>query len=68
MSSIYLVHYREDLYPNAHQFEPERFLVRQYSASEYFPFGGGSRRCLEFALAQLEMNIVLATVLSHSKR
>ncbi|OUL34671.1 cytochrome P450 [Nostoc sp. 106C] len=64
MPSIYLVHYREDLYPNAEQFKPERFLGQHYSASEYLPFGGGSRRCLGFALAQLEMKLVLATVLS----
>ncbi len=64
MPSIYLVHYREDLYPNAQQFKPERFLERQYSPSEYFPFGGGSRRCLGYALAQLEMKLVLATILS----
>nr|WP_290223629.1 cytochrome P450 [Trichocoleus desertorum] len=62
--SIYLVHYREELYPNAQQFQPERFLERQYSPSEYLPFGGGSRRCLGYALAQLEMKLVLATVLS----
>ncbi|MBD2059404.1 cytochrome P450 [Oculatella sp. FACHB-28] len=64
MPTIYLVHYREDLYPNAQQFKPERFLERQYSPSEYFPFGGGSRRCLGYALAQLEMKLVLATILS----
>jgi cytochrome P450 len=64
MPTIYLVHYREDLYPNAQQFKPERFLQRQYSPSEYLPFGGGSRRCLGYALAQLEMKLVLATILS----
>lgn len=64
MPTIYLVHYREDLYPNAKQFQPERFLERQYSAFEYFPFGGGVRRCLGYALAQLEMKLVIATILS----
>jgi len=64
MLAVYLVHYREDLYPNAQQFKPERFLERQYSTSEYFPFGGGSRRCLGYALAMLEMKLVLATILS----
>lgn len=64
MPSIYLVHYREDLYPNAQQFKPERFLERQYLPHEYLPFGGGSRRCLGYALAQLEMKLVLATILS----
>ncbi|NJM23951.1 MAG: cytochrome P450 [Richelia sp. SM1_7_0] len=65
--SIYLVHYREDLYPNARQFQPERFLSHQYSPFEYFPFGGGNRRCLGYALAQLEMKLVLAIVLSKYK-
>lgn len=64
MPSSYLVHYREDLYPNAQQFQPERFLERPYAPSEYLPFGGGSRRCLGYALAQLEMKLVLATILS----
>lgn len=64
LPTIYLVHYREDLYPNAQKFRPERFLERQYSPSEYFPFGGGTRRCLGYALAQLEIKLVLATVLS----
>lgn len=64
MPSIYLVHYREDLYPLAQQFKPERFLERQYSPWEYLPFGGGSRRCLGAALAQLEMKLVLARILS----
>ncbi|MBR8833498.1 MAG: cytochrome P450 [Stigonema ocellatum SAG 48.90 = DSM 106950] len=67
MPSIYLVHYREDLYTNAEQFKPERFLERHYSAWEYLPFGGGSRRCLGYALAELEMKLVLATVLSKYK-
>lgn len=64
MPTIYLVHYREDLYPNAQQFKPERFLERQYSPFEYFPFGGGSRRCVGYALAQLEMKLILAKILS----
>lgn len=54
----------EGQYPNAQQFEPQRFLERQYSPSEYFPFGGGSRRCLGYALAQFEMKLVPAKILS----
>jgi cytochrome P450 family 110 len=67
MPSVYLVHYREELYPNAKQFKPERFLERQYSASEYFPFGSGNRRCIGFALALLEMKLVLATILTQKQ-
>ena len=61
---IYLVHQREDLYPQPKQFRPERFLERQFSAYEFMPFGGGARRCLGEALAIFEMKLVLATILS----
>jgi cytochrome P450 len=64
MGCIYLIHHREDLYPNSHEFRPERFLERQFSPYEFMPFGGGVRRCIGAALAQYEMKIVLGTVLS----
>ena len=62
---IYLTHQREDLYPEPKRFKPERFLERQFSPYEYLPFGGGNRRCIGMAFAQLEMKLVLATILSH---
>jgi cytochrome P450 len=61
---IYLTHHREELYPDSKQFKPERFMERQFSPYEYLPFGGGNRRCIGLALAQLEMKLVLATILS----
>ncbi len=63
--SIYLTHHREDLYPEPKQFKPERFLERQYSPYEFLPFGGGNRRCIGYALALLEMKLVLATILTN---
>jgi cytochrome P450 family 110 len=64
MISIYSLHHREDLYPNAKQFMPERFLQKSYSPYEYIPFGGGNRRCIGSALALLEMKLVATTILS----
>ncbi|HEY9610075.1 cytochrome P450 [Allocoleopsis sp.] len=64
MPSIYLIHQREDIYPEPKHFKPERFLERQYSPYEYFPFGGSNRRCIGAALALLEMKLVLATIVS----
>lgn len=65
LGCIYLTHQREDLYPAPKQFKPERFLERQFSAYEFLPFGGGSRRCIGAALAQLTIALVLATILSN---
>jgi cytochrome P450 len=61
---IYLTHQRPDLYPEPKLFKPERFLERMFSPYEFLPFGGGARRCIGEALAQFEMKLVLATMLS----
>jgi cytochrome P450 len=56
---IALVHMREDLYPQAHAFRPERFLDDRTESYTWLPFGGGIRRCLGAALAATEMAEVL---------
>ncbi|MEH2156823.1 cytochrome P450 [Nostoc sp.] len=65
--SIYLAHHREDIYPQPEQFQPERFLQKQYSAYHYLPFGGGNRLCIGAALATFEMKLILAVILSRHK-
>nr|WP_199288943.1 cytochrome P450 [Pseudanabaena sp. FACHB-1998] len=67
LASIYLTHRRGDLYPEPEKFGPERFLERQFSPYEFIPFGGGSRRCLGMVLAQFEMKIILATILTNAR-
>jgi cytochrome P450 len=65
MGCIYLTHQRQDLYSQPKQFQPERFLEKQYSPYEFFPFGGGARTCIGAALAVFEMKLLLATILSN---
>ncbi|WP_158880352.1 cytochrome P450 [Amycolatopsis anabasis] len=62
----YLIHRREDVYPEPLRFRPERFLERPAGATTWLPFGGGVRRCLGASFAQLEMRRVLQTVLAHA--
>jgi len=65
--NVWLVHHREEIYPDADRFKPERFLGRTYDPSEYFPFGGANRRCIGAAFAMFEMQIVLAALFSHAR-
>jgi cytochrome P450 len=60
----YLVHRREELYPDPGRFRPERFLERKFGPHEWFPFGGGNRVCLGMPFALYEMKVLLATLLS----
>ncbi len=65
LGCIFLTHQREDLYPEPKAFRPERFLENKFSPYEFIPFGNGARRCVGAALAQYELKLVVATLLSH---
>jgi len=60
--SIYLAGRRPDAYPNPDRFIPERWLGVKPDPYTWLPFGGGTRRCIGMAFAQLEMRIVLQTI------
>lgn len=64
--AIALCHHREDLYPRAREFRPERFLdpAAEVSSYSWLPFGGGIRRCIGAALAQMEMAEVLRAIVA----
>ncbi len=64
IANIYSTHQREDLYSQPKEFQPERFLEKQYSPYEFLPFGGGSRVCIGGTFALFEMKLILATILS----
>jgi cytochrome P450 len=62
--AIWLTHTRPDVYPDPYAFRPERFLHSAPPPFAWIPFGGGVRRCLGAAFADLEMRTVIETVLS----
>ena len=61
--AIWLAHTNPDSYPDPYAFRPERWLDRKPDTYAWVPFGGGVRRCLGAAFAELEMRVVLAAVL-----
>jgi cytochrome P450 len=61
--AIWLAHTRADRYPEPFAFRPERFLERAPSTYAWIPFGGGVRRCLGAAFAEMEMRVALAEIL-----
>jgi cytochrome P450 family 135 len=63
MACIHLLHREPAVYPDPDEFRPERFLLDPPPKHAWLPFGGGVRRCLGANLAQLEMRVVLRTVL-----
>jgi cytochrome P450 len=63
MVSVYLLHSDPLLYEDPEEFRPERFLEGEHEGGVWIPFGGGVRRCLGASFAQLEMNVVIRTVL-----
>lgn len=62
---IYLAHRQADLFTNPLRFTPVRFLDNQFSGRHYFPFGGGTRRCLGYELALMEIRMITAAVLRY---
>jgi cytochrome P450 len=61
--AIWLVHTRADRYPEPFAFRPERFLEDAPSTYAWVPFGGGVRRCIGAAFAEMEMRVALAEIL-----
>jgi cytochrome P450 len=59
---IWLLHRRADLYPDPAAFRPERFLGVKPGTYTWIPFGGGVRRCLGAAFAEMEMRTVLCAI------
>jgi cytochrome P450 len=64
--AIALVQLMPEVYESPHEFKPERFVDGQPAPYTWIPFGGGVRRCLGAAFAQLEIRTVLQTVVARA--
>jgi len=68
MFSQWVLHRLPDIWGDPEEFRPERWdpvngqKVPQWA---YFRFGGGSRICIGMPFAQLQVRLVLATILQH---
>ena len=58
---------REEVYSDAESFMPERFLQKDSESITYkfAPFLYGSRQCLGYRFALVEMKVMLAVLLRH---
>ncbi len=63
MVSIGQLHSNTDEFPDPDRFDPGRFVGNRPSTFAWVPFGGGTRRCVGAAFANMEMDVVLRTVL-----
>ncbi|WP_335870878.1 cytochrome P450 [Bacillus sp. 2205SS5-2] len=64
--SPYIIHKLSSSFEKAEMFCPERFLgdpINRIHPQAYFPFGNGSRKCLENPYALFEALLVLGTIL-----
>ncbi len=66
MAAMGLVHGDEQHFPDAGEFQPERFLGDNPPApGTWIPFGGGTRRCIGAGFSLLEATEILRAALTH---
>ncbi len=63
--AINQMHQRAQEFPDPQRFDPQRYLGQRPPTFAHIPFGGGTRRCVGAAFANIEMDVVLRTVLRH---
>lgn len=63
--SIGQLHLNADEFPDPQRFDPQRFVDQRPNSFAWMPFGGGTRRCVGAAFANMEMDVVLRMVLQH---
>jgi cytochrome P450 len=63
LASISLAHASEDSFADAKTFSPDRFVGSPPDNYAWIPYGGGVRRCIGAAFANMEMTVTLRTLL-----
>ncbi len=63
--AIAQIHEHADDFADPERFDPQRFVGKPAVDVRFIPFGGGTRRCVGAAFANVEMDVVLRTVLRH---
>lgn len=61
--SIGMAHQSPRHFTDPHTFNPDRFLGTNPDTYTWIPYGGGVRRCIGAAFANMEMNVTLRTLL-----
>jgi cytochrome P450 len=68
LMSQYVMHHDSRYFPDPERFDPERWTPQAREARpqfSYFPFGGGSRRCIGEGFAWMEGILLIATLAQH---
>ena len=63
--SIARLHTDAELFADPDRFDPQRFVGTKPPSFGWLPYGGGARRCVGAVFANMEMDVVLRTVLRH---
>lgn len=63
MVSLHELHKNAEEFPDPYRFDPQRFIDGKPNTFAWVPFGGGTRRCVGAAFANMELDVALRTIL-----
>lgn len=67
-ANLFITHRDPEIYPDPLAFKPERFVgVDRPDTYSWYPFGGGTRRCIGASFAQFEMRTIISAILRRAE-